>query len=494
MIRSLLLSLAMIAVMVLSSCSQSNDLFEFVPADADYVATADCDRLLSDLGIELTDTDLKGPESLNTLLKDIPAENRANLVKLSKTVDIKGIVAFGYAGSEGYALARITDKAALQDFFKQSSAEKQTSGDYEIYCENRSSMAIDGDMLWMIPQGDAAGVAALLDKLKTAAKKSNITADDDLMDALTADNAINFTGRLTNDMMACLTGGNDLQTTLALSTLVPSINSYRVEAGLNVAESTIAINARIVNPENGETLSIPLLKKIDQSILGYIPADCTVALAAGLNNEQFTGLTATVKDFATADPSIAKALEMLGNIDGTVGLACNTKSFDNMGIGATNGGKAIAFAQTKQGKAVEMSNYIVSMLKFTPGVLSSTNGPVTMVTRPNADPIYVTAENDLLFISSEPVAKASNPLTAPMKDAQLAYAVNIASLSDMTSGKIKFGVKGYATFSDGKINACLETTGSDLISALVSLTSASRPDTDSESYWDEPDADRKLQP
>lgn len=115
-----------------------------------------------------------------------------------------------------------------------------------------------------------------------------------------------------------------------------------------------------------------------------------------------------------------------------------------------------------------------------------------MLTGPKSAPRYVTAENNLLFISSEPVKKASNKLTDKMKGAQLSYAVNIPSISDITKGKCTFGLKGYATYSNGSIKAKLETTGTDLLSAYASVIAALTPDTNSESYWDEPGADETI--
>lgn len=492
MIRSLLISLTTIALVVMSSCSSSDELFEYVPTDIEFAMTANCGRIMSNLGIELTDNGIKGHESLKTILKDVPAEFTENLIGFGKIVNMDEIIVFGYAKGHSYTLTRITNKKALTEQLTKSGATKETAGNYEIYCDHGRALIVDEDMLWMTLGDNTEALAKEIDKIKATAQESNITADTGLVKALKADNAINFTCRLSNEMTAVLTGGNDIRTTLALSALMPSLNSYRLEGGIDVDESDIELKARIVNPETGENLNIPLLKEIDRSILSYIPDEYTVAVVAGLNSEQFTELTATIKNFASADPTIAKALEMFGNIDGTVGVACTPATLNNLGSADNTDRKSIAFARTKPGKAKEMSDYIVSMLKLSPGVQSSTNGTVTMLTGPKSAPRYVTAENNLLFISSEPVKKASNKLTDKMKGAQLSYAVNIPSISDITKGKCTFGLKGYATYSNGSIKAKLETTGTDLLSAYASVIAALTPDTNSESYWDEPGADETI--
>ena len=88
-------ALVAMVLAMLTSCTSGSPV-EQIPDDADFAAVLNLQKVADELGVRITETDVKLPEEFEAFENDIPEELNDALVACHQAIEFNGIAVFGY--------------------------------------------------------------------------------------------------------------------------------------------------------------------------------------------------------------------------------------------------------------------------------------------------------------------------------------------------------------------------------------------------------------
>lgn len=464
-LHSLVITTLAAFIATLCSCT-SNDMLDMIPADADYVATADFHNIVEKSGFEITDTDIKGPDDLKTEINSIPTEIRDALIKLNKAIDTRRIVMFGYAAvqseaPEVYALAQIKDHQTLKELLEQAEAVMgfKTDG-FETYQINEGILIENDNYLWMVPSRDPQEAVSRIKKVMDRAAEKDITSNSRVCDILAGKNAFNAVVNLDPFIDLITKYGYqmmDTQEAVMVASALPKLKGNWMSASVSYNGTGVELVAKIFDPETGKNMKLPIVEKINAKALENIPDNSLVAGAIGIDNESLCTLLDDLKQMTDRDPMATMAISHLRKIDGTAGFAVGVNDLKSLASRHPERDATVtAFIETKEGAAPEIKEFIQNTFRPDPSIQLRTDG------------------NFIIFSTATDNKTGHSILMDVMKNKEIAYAGEITSFSELTEGRSVIGAKAAATFKDGELKVTFDLTNvkGSAIAELIKLATA----------------------
>lgn len=450
----------------LCSCT-SNDMLDMIPADADYVTTVDIQNVIEKSGIEITETDIKGPADLKTEINSIPTDIRDAVIKLNRAIDARRIVMFGYAAvqsgiPECYAFAKVTDLPSLKELLGQTGAKMSLKADgFETYQLENIIFLEKDSFLWLVPSRDPQEAVSRIKKVLDRADEKNITSNTRVCDLLAEKNVLNAVVNLDPFIDLVSKYGYqmmDTQEAIIAASALPKLKGNWMSASISYNGTGVEFIAKIFNPETGENLKLPIVKKINATALENIPDNSIIAGAIGIDNENLCAMLDAIKPMIDRDPMATMAISHLRKIDGTVGFALGVDNLMSLlsGYNERDNTYVTAFIEAQDGTASEVKEFFQNALSTAPGM-------------------QIRADKNFIIFSTAPDQKSGHSkLMDIMNDKEIAYAGEITSFSELTNGRSDIGAKASATFKDGelKLNFDLTNVKGSAIAEFIKLTTS----------------------
>lgn len=292
--------------LLLAACSgETGDLLESVPADVDYVAVTDLNKVVEAFNIEVENGKTTLPPSLTPLL-GLTGGSTDAIDNLWKAVDTRCVVVYGYDDAQPVVTFRILDYDALLRLF--GNPELEGSDGFDVgRVSGGMTLAVKGRQGWLLRASDTAGL--LSEQLKGASKE-NITVFDGVAAALNGNSPIRMA------MQSTMLGMQNAEEWSCVS--------------IDLTEYVMSAELRQIDPY-GNPVTTSGLQALSTDFLRYTPPTANMCAAIGatkatdwdfifgvlgnLGGTQMNGLLQTVR------PYLVKA-------DGTVAMAANVDPSD----------------------------------------------------------------------------------------------------------------------------------------------------------------------
>lgn len=292
--------------MLLAACSgETGDLLETVPADVDYVAVTDINKVVEAFNIVVKDGKTTFPPSLTPLL-DLTGGNAAAIDNLWKAVDTRCVVVYGYGDGQPVVTFKILDKDALLRLFGTPELDGRDGFDIGRV-SGGLTLAVKGKQGWLVRASDAAEM--LSEQLKDASEE-DVTVLSGVAETLNGDSPIRLAmqstmlGMQNADEWSCVS--IDL-TEDAISAEMRQIDSYGNPVTTSGLQTLSTDFLRYTPPAANMCAAIGATKATDWNFI--------FGVLGGLGGTQMNGLLQTVR------PYLVKA-------DGTVAMAANVNPAD----------------------------------------------------------------------------------------------------------------------------------------------------------------------
>lgn len=298
--------------MLLAACSgETGDLLETVPADVDYVAVTDINKVVEAFNIVVKDGKTTIPSSLTPLL-DLIGGSTATIDNLWKAVDTRCVVVYGYGDGQPVVTFKILDKEALLRLFGNSELDGRDGFDMG-HVPGGLTLAVKGKQGWLVRASDAAEM--LSEQLKDASEE-DVTGLSGVAETLNGDSPIRLAmqsamlGMQNADEWSCVSID---MTEDAISAEMRQIDSYGNPVTTSGLQTLSTDFLRYTPPTANMCAAIGATKATDW--------DFIFGVLGGLGGTQMNGLLQTVR------PYLVKA-------DGTVAMAANVDPADPGAWGA----------------------------------------------------------------------------------------------------------------------------------------------------------------
>lgn len=306
----------LLSLIIGSSCSRQEQIFDSLPADITSVITVDLNKLCEAADIKLTaDGEAEIPEAaaeqLQPLMEDI---DLLAYLKAENIIDIEHVVAIMDYDNTTYAILQVKDSKRLTESGEGESLWSDGPKGYKTSHNNGGMYLLKDNLLWFVK--DTRNPIKNIESLKERAKEIPLSRLDGVVEALERDNIANIVVR------AGAFSGSNSDKALAADQLYAE--EWHVGSLIKGATSNIISAGYEMINSNGVRIAPKGMQNINPALLAYVPSDFNVVLAAGLTKDfDWTPLRKLIMltgDFQTA-AAMSTVSPYLESIDGTVLIA-----------------------------------------------------------------------------------------------------------------------------------------------------------------------------
>lgn len=292
----------------ISSCSNSTDLTELIPADSEFIVKINLRQPIENMGCRI---ESDGTLTLSPELSELADRNFttslaiAPLLELGSAVSLDEAYAFGY-DNRTFAIARITDEKRLAEILDAMfTAPENEDGMkcYKIY--HGYYVCIDGDVMWVGDEDE-------IDDVKEAASKNKIGDIPAILQWLGRDATYSIVFKTDfKSYVPAMLRGKWICTEMKFS-------------GQQASAELVVID------RDGKRFPFGnILGEVDPDFISYVPAQCNTAIAIGEIKDTM------VRSFVSGiigmyDPAFAS---ILNTINGTVAIAGSVNADGNIEAG-----------------------------------------------------------------------------------------------------------------------------------------------------------------
>lgn len=318
----------------ISSCSNSTDLTELIPANSEFIVKINLRHPIENMGCRI---ESDGSLTLSPELSELAGRNFITsiavipLLELGSAVNLAEAYAFRY-GNRTFAIARITDEKRLAESLDIMFPASENEGGMKCYKDDQGpSVCIDGDVLWVGDEDE-------IDDIKEAASKNKIGDIPGILQWL----------------------GRDAAYSIAVNTNVksgvPAMLRGKWICSEMIFSGRHASTELVIMDRDGKRFPFGnILGEVNPDFLSYVPAQCNTAIAIGEINDT------AVRYFVSGiiekyDPAFASIFD---TVNGTVAIAGSVNADGNieagnmlLTVGATQNGvnSLIALASEEFGR------------------------------------------------------------------------------------------------------------------------------------------------
>lgn len=448
-----IIACAALAVMLsgISSCSsESGQVLDTIPADAQIVAMVDVNRLCAESGITFTAEGAQFDPLLAGKTERIAdACDMAAALSAGNAADLENVAVFSGSDGESFATFAITSFESFRDACGERVQWADDAEGMHVGAMHPTAWVVASDkQVWITDvTSPAKGVKQQLE----AARKNPISGIAGINRQLTSPALVDIA------VLSEAVNGNKLRD--------EALQAVWNVAQLNTADGKLTLNWCRMKGD-GEKVSLKGLQEINPAVLAYIESEPTLAVAAGLTSEfdwtSLTRLFSMSRDFQTM-AMLQMAMPYLAAIDGTVMIAAspaNTEAFDE-GFDPGNW-KFTVMAHMPQEKINQLTQQVQAVC-FTSGVTPVTDPRSGVMTIRNYGlNLHLGNVDGYLAISNHPFSDNGQNELAPLfvnKDAAARLA--IPSLQPLGPGLPAYGLNLQATVAGNDGGAELTLPGSE---------------------------------
>lgn len=452
-LKSLLLMAGIFLSLVVTSCSKDqSELLSTVPSDADWIQTLNLKKLLSEAGCTFSGDKVQLTPQISKILGN-DAELETLISDMAGAIDMEHVVAFGAGRASAVCSFIITDHEALASCIESSGMSKGESADgYDLYTgSKRSALVVKANQGWILQDSSP------IDKIKNIcdnAANSSVTSLNGILTFLRGNNIANIAVAKTGMMLGSQT---DVWTCI----------------DINIKSNALAAN--IVNMQaDGKIMPVENLQTINTDFLRYVPADFTIAAAAGLTQKidwETMATAATMAGGYRARGLFDTLLPYLKEIDGTVAMATGAESADAWNNPSLSNFGFIFMAHMPQ---ATVDRALAAMAQFAgqAGIPVTTEQPSgQMVVNLNGVTLRAGNVDGYLTIANIPIESThSNSLNTDFLSKQAALSFTVPNLSQFIRNA-DFGAKLTIGVEPENIHCQLNLTGTDapILETLLSV-------------------------
>lgn len=298
--RNIALLLVMCGIVVVSSCSKTDELLSTVPVDGVRgVAKIDVEKVMKAFDSKVENGELVLPKELTKYSGKLLSNNDRSLmndfVMLAPSVDVHSVIAFAYDADE-FVTVKLTNKAEFEAVLAGRYENSQSAG-FDVYAGADS-------LVWLVSENQAWFSTKGVSVAKTLAE---------ILKKASSENYSELRG-----VAEYLTTSSDM---VAYAMKMPTDSKFL--CGKADTEGNV-LSIQSVNMESdGKVLKVPELSEINTDFLRYVPGSYNVAFAVGLNNVDWDSASEylSLVNNTTARMVLATIMPYLKKIDGTVSFA-----------------------------------------------------------------------------------------------------------------------------------------------------------------------------
>lgn len=443
-ILNLLTGICLVAMLAaLSACSKSNEILGSVPVSSRVITVLNVKQICADGEVDLSK----------------PAELRGAFVSMLEFV--------GYLGHEGVADAEevafvesgdgqkyMTFYVEDADKFKELLPKTYTwKGDFASG-EEGYGICLKDNQVWMAYRSDVAKVVESVTKSKGAV----VTDLRGLAEALR-------TPALANVAVPATVPGAQAKSDALQSSKWNILHAVTDGAKLNLSWNEIQAD--------GNPVKIKGLQEINPAILGYVPENFNITLAAGLTPEfdwtTITRLISGIDDFQT-QATLSMVIPYLQSVDGSVLFAAgpaNAQAYSEPEAGNWN---FIIMAHLPQAKINELLGMVRGMM-FTAGMTPRTDPATGMMVVPQYGAnLYIGTIDGYLAVGTVPFSPNNqNELAPTFVNSQVAVSASIPTFQAIDPSMPAFGgnISGAVKGGEGQLSVTLPGSAGTVISNIL---------------------------
>lgn len=448
--------------LMLASCSSHDNALESViPADAQLVVNINVEKIASELNISIKDGAVVLPPELNSSLS---GQQLKSLATFAQAIDLDNCNAYMLAFSDGnpMAVASVKDAAKFQELLSANQFEKQESiSGFDVYAQGSSLVIVRNDVIWVpsIQSSPEQAVEKIKTDLKLAEERS--IADVECVNKHFAqENLLNLA--INNSWLA----GEKPEKDGGVWSLT----------GISVKDNELVFTS--ANQwADASPFTVKGFTDINASVLQYVPANASMAFAAGLSNQiDWNAMLKPMLSMANLglgqQAQMQLAVEYLKMLDGTI-----------MGAAAVDGPWAMDTFNSPQSlnfilmahmdqKNLDGTLASLSALASQSGMPVADEGNNLRSVSVNGMTIYFGATDGYLTIASrKPSPNQGNAaLTANFNGKQQAFALSIPSLA-IFNPALNFGLemRSEGTTSEGKATLAFPGSDKPVLASLIRI-------------------------
>lgn len=490
-IRFSFVAVLAMAIAVMTSCS-SNDPVSQIPDDVDFASVINIQKVADNLGVTVTDTDVKLPEDFEAFDNDIPEEINDIAVECCKAIKLDNIAVFGYIKTSDtpdvFVVAEVIDEKVLDNILTNDlNLDDDENEGFKIYTPesryNEIAILVKDGLAWFVPNKKEAAAVRSINKIMAKADDKKLIENSGFKSTLNADNVCNIVVNTTPFVKLIDKFGlykMDTEAAIAITSVLAQTKGYWLNYSADMSKTGYEMTCKFVSPE-GEILTIPQAENINNDYLTFVPESYQSTIAMGLNNEAVSQIVDNLEKLVEEnirgnEKEAAKiVLDNLRNIDGTISVSFGSEELQSLIFGEKV--EALNFVATidlKSGSAKDAIEDIYDIFKPLDSngefVQNDGNGKLKFIVR-NYGNISVEAWGDQIVISNNDIAKgnSNSELKSAVSGNQFAAYVGLKSFAELTDDACKFGAYTKATASDGEIKYILELT--DIEGSMISAFS-----------------------
>lgn len=471
-----LLTLLSALALIMSSCTETNDLLSTIPVDnVKGVAHVKVEKLFKALDCKIENGKIVLPPALGKYANRIDGEQLAEIAELSKALDYKDVLAFNYDNAQFFT-AGVSDKAKLDDFMSSHNYVATSENGYELYKLKKCILITNGTQVWITIDGLETNVPGLADGLNAGNCGSHEIAKTDVsgnQESVTEDGTVAKVAELTEkaktenwgslEIAKTVLSGNEMLSFVAKKMVDDQLLCGSAEA----EDETLAISVKSVNYE-GEDIEVADIKEIDTDFLRYVPGSFNLVAAAGVKDVDWNalaGYAGGVLDRSTL--MIVKMVsEDLSKIDGTLAIA--VKVDENANFNNVEGIDALVMAHMSQ---ANIDDVLKKVKGFRLPYTEDKKGVIAFNLGLGNKKIYVGNVDGYLGISTIPFdADQNNSYATTFLGKKFACALDLPKELGLMKD-IPFGVDMTVDVESNQFNVKMKLTDADtpVLVALMQL-------------------------
>lgn len=477
----------------MSSCS-SKDPISQIPEDVDFVSVINIQKVATELGVSITNTDVVLPDEFEALSGSIPEEMNDAIVACNKAIDLSNIAIFGYFKTnddpELFAIAKVLDKEILDKTLTNDfNFEDEDEEGFEIYTPeseyNKMAILVKDNLAWFVEGKKASAALKSVNKVISRADEKKLINNSGFKSILSENNVCNVLINTTPFIKLIEKFGRyelGSEATLALSSALSQTKGYWLAYTADMNSTGAELTAKFVNAD-GDVFNPAYVENIDTDYLTFVPDYFQSTIACGINNSATTEIVDAIENMIKQNALGAKAemmltmIEKFKDIDGTISTSFGTEVLPKLIFGEKP--EVIDFVSTidmKSGKAVDAIEDIYDALKpIDPegSIIKKDDIGKLQFVIPEYRTIYIEAWDDQIVIANIDITKgnSNSALKSAVSGAQAAGYIGLNSFADLTDDECKFGANIQTSYKDGEVKCSFEFSNLDgsMISAFTEL-------------------------
>ncbi len=460
-------SLGVLAMFVAIFYSCKSDPVDIIPADADFVATFDAERLAAALDLSVSNGSIVFPEALSMVEDEMPDEVNEIAAVVWDAADFSKVTAFGEFKNDdllAYVVVPVKDETKIENLVEEYGKNDifiNTDDGFRVYSiDGLPVMAISDGMAWFVIDSRDKENQKMVKSIKRTIKKAETNSFESvnakLASVLASDNIANVVMNLKPIIkMVQYEARHDSEVALFLA-MLSEYDDYWACVSSDLQDKEFSVSLNYMMPD-GTLLKNTVAKEISTDFLAYLPSDFFFAGAIGLSQEAVERYIPNLEQYKDVIQREIGAelynelLSFIRGIDGTISFAFGSSDIKEFFFRKFNAEKLqyIAMIEMKSGKALDAVNTMKSLLK-------EQNIPANIKEHPdgfvlNVDGIMfeVKADDDNLLFGNVDLKKRHEHVFGSAFDGKdIAIVGSLPTLSELSNGRCNMGVMTSVAVDD----------------------------------------------